>query len=90
MLSTRSGNCYSFACAFAAMAHTVGYHPTVVCGRVSGRRDHARDGLTRHAWVKISGRHYDPEGQFAGWYRGCYGSGWYRIRHTIQRYVKYA
>ena len=25
MLTTHSGNCYSFACAFAAMAHTIGY-----------------------------------------------------------------
>ncbi len=89
MLVTKSGNCYSFACAFAAMADTIGYKSYVVCGRVSGSRDHARDGLTRHAWVKISGLHYDPEGQFASWYRGCYGSSGYRIRHTIQKTVRF-
>ena len=91
MLLSRSGNCYGFACAFAAMAHTVGYtNAAVVCGRVSGSRDHARDGLTRHAWVRISGYNFDPEGQFAGWYRGCYWSGGYRIRHTVQKTLQYA
>ena len=89
MLVTGSGNCYSFACAFAAMANAVGYESYVVCGRVSGSRDHARDGLTRHAWVRIGGLNYDPEGQFAGWYRGCYGASGYRIRHTVQRTVKF-
>ncbi len=89
MLTTRSGNCYSFACAFAALANEVGYRSYVVCGRVSGSRDHARDGLTRHAWVRIGGLNYDPEGQFAGWYRGCYGASGYRIRHTVQKTVRF-
>ena len=56
-------------------------------GRVSGRRDHASDGMTRHSWVQIGGKNYDPEGQFAGWARGIYGSSGYRVRHSIQRKV---
>ena len=90
MLRNKKGNCYSFACAFAAMAYDIGYEPWVICGRVSGSRDHARDGLTRHSWVWLNRRHYDPEGQFKGWYRGCYGSSGYRIRHTIQNYTRYS
>lgn len=89
MFTTRGGNCYSFACAFAALAAEVGYEPYVVCGRVSGSRDGAGDGLTRHAWVRINGLNYDPEAQYAGWMRGIYGSGGYPVRHTIQRIVKY-
>ena len=87
MLSTKSGNCYSFACGFAALTKEIGDRPVVICGRVSGRRDHASDGMTRHSWVQIGGRNYDPEGQFAGWARGIYGSAGYRVRHSIQRKV---
>mgnify|MGYP000626898601 FL=1 len=65
----------------------IGDRPVVICGRVSGRRDHASDGMTRHSWVQIGGRNYDPEGQFAGWARGIYGSAGYRVRHSIQRKV---
>ena len=83
MLTTHRGDCYNFAGAFAAMANCIGYKSYMVYGRVSGTRDHAADGLTRHAWVLIGGKHYDPEGQWAGWYRGCYGSSTYRIRHQI-------
>ena len=89
MLTTRRGNCYSFACAFAALADQVGYDCKVICGRVSGSRDHASDGLTRHSWVQIGGRNYDPEGQFAGWKRGVYGLRRYTVRHTIQRRVAF-
>ena len=73
MLSSHKGNCYGFACTFAAFAWVIGYDPYVVCGRCAGGRDHAADGFTRHAIVKISGKYYDPEGQFAGWLRGVYG-----------------
>lgn len=73
MLMTKKGNCYSFACAFAALARECGYKPLVVCGRVRGTRDHARDGYTRHCWVTIKGRFYDPEGEHAGFTRGHYG-----------------
>ena len=75
MLRSHSGNCYGFACAFAALATQCGYKAYVVCGRVPGTRDGAADGYTRHCWVKINGAHYDPEGQYAGWGRGIYGAG---------------
>ena len=68
MLTTGGGDCYGFACTFAAMARELGYNPYVVLGRVSGTRDGAADGLTRHGWVMIDGAYYDPEAQFAGWY----------------------
>lgn len=84
------GNCYGFACAFAALAREVGYDPYLVCGRVSGTRDGASDGMTRHCWVSINGAYYDPEGQYAGWFTGVYGSGSYDIAHTVQSYVRYA
>lgn len=90
MLRTKSGNCYSFACAFAAMANEIGYDAYVVCGRVSGSRDGARDGLTRHAWVRINERNYDPEAQFAGWRRGIYGSRGYPVgKYRVQKIVEY-
>jgi len=89
MLSTKTGNCYSFACAFAALTKEIGYKPYVVCARISGRRDRARDGLTRHAWVRINGKYYDPEAQFAGWRGGIYGIKGYPIRHKIQKIVRY-
>ena len=89
MLSTKTGNCYSFACAFAALTEEIGYKPYVVCARISGRRDRARDGLTRHAWVRLNGMNYDPEAQFAGWRRGIYNSKGYPIRHVIQKIVLY-
>lgn len=38
----------------------------------------------------IDGAYYDPEAQFAGWYRGVYGNGSYDINHTISRYIRYA
>lgn len=89
MLTTGKGNCYSFACAFAALASEIGYSPNVICGRVSGTRDGASDGMTRHCWVTIGGAYYDPEAQFAGWYKGVYGSGSYDIAHTIQKIVPF-
>ena len=55
MLTTGGGDCYGFACTFAAMARELGYNPYVVLGRVSGTRDGAADGLTRHGWVMIDG-----------------------------------
>jgi hypothetical protein len=90
MFTTHAGNCYSFACGFAALADEVGYNAYVVCGRVSGSRDRSSDGLTRHAWVRIDGKYYDPEAQFAGWCRGIYGSSSYYIRHKIVKVVQYS
>ncbi len=89
MLSTHSGNCYSYACAFAALAAELGYHPYVVCGRVHGSRDGTADGFTRHAWVRINGLNYDPEAQYAGWHRGIYGRSGYPVAHQIQKVVSY-
>ena len=88
MLRSRGGNCYGFACAFAALANEVGYTPYVIAGRVSGSRDGAADGLTRHAWVQINGGNYDPEAQYAGWYAGVYGTG-YGVAHQIQQRVRF-
>ncbi len=89
MLTTRSGNCYSFACAFAALAAEAGYSPDVICGRVRGSRDRAGDGFTRHAWVRINGRFYDPEAQYAGWMRGVYGAAGYPTAHIVQSVTAY-
>lgn len=89
MLNTRRGNCYSFACAFAALAAEIGYQPKVVCGRVTGTRDGAPDGLTRHCWVTIGGLYYDPEAEYAGWYRGVYGLSRYSITHTVTQNVDF-
>lgn len=89
MLSTRTGNCYSYACAFAALASEIGYQPYLVCGRVRGSRDRAADGFTRHAWVRINRKYYDPEAQYAGWRRGIYGNRRYPTTHKIQKVVAY-
>ena len=90
MLLTGGGDCYGFACTFAAMANELGFDAYVVIGRVSGTRDGAADGLTRHGWCIINGAYYDPEAQFAGWYKGVYGNGSYDINHTVQRIVNIA
>ena len=89
MLSSHTGNCYSFACAFAALAAEAGYHPFVVCGRVHGSRDRMADGYTRHAWVRINDRYYDPEAHYAGWRRGIYDSSTYPVSHTVQKIVAF-
>lgn len=89
MLSSHAGNCYGFACVFAALAHEIGYTPYVVAGRVSGTRDGAADGLTRHAWVKINGRYFDPEAQYKGWYTGVYGLSQYSIQHQVQSETRF-
>lgn len=89
VLQTGYGNCYGFACAFSALAYEVGYSPKLVCGRVTGRRDGAADGLTRHCWVLINGAYYDPEAQYEGWCKGIYGYGYYPVYHTIQQIVDF-
>lgn len=76
MLSTHGGNCYGFACAFAALAKACGYEPYVVAGLCPGSRDGRADGLTRHCCVMINGLWYDPEAQYAGWSRGIYAARW--------------
>lgn len=79
MFERHAGNCYGFACAFAALAREAGYSVDVVAGRVRGPRDGAADGYTRHCWVRIGGLYYDPEAQYAGWYRGLYGYSSYPV-----------
>lgn len=89
MLETRRGSCSSFACAFAALASAVGYDPVVVYGRVPGSRDQAADGYTRHCWVRIGGKYYDPEAQFSGWMRGVYGYSIYPISYQVTKSIKF-
>lgn len=88
MITTGVGNCYGFACLFAALAKEIGFEPYVICGRVSGTRDGAGDGLTRHCWVYINGAYYDPEAAYGRW-MDCYGLGQYPIAHTVQKMVLY-
>ena len=90
MYEKRAGNCYNFACGFAMLAKAIGYQPQVIAGRVPGGVDGAPDGFTRHSLVKINGLYYDPEAQFAGWYRGVYGSSSYDINHQIKSIVRFA
>ena len=92
MLSAHRGNCYGFACTFAAFAWTIGYDPYVVAGRCPGGRDGARDGFTRHCVAKINGRWYDPE--YWAIYRShyLYGAGGlsytFKNRRTPVRFKK--
>lgn len=86
MFTLKKGNCYGFACAFAALAKEIGYKPYLMCGRVPGSRDQASDGYTRHCWVMIDGGHYDPEGSFAGW-GGCFGSAGFTTSYVLQKKV---
>jgi glucan-binding YG repeat protein len=89
MLSTHTGNCYSYACAFAALASEAGYKPYIICGRVHGSRDRAADGYTRHAWIKINSRYYDPEAHYAKWLKGVYAKSRYPAAHKITKIVAY-
>ena len=56
MLTQHRGNCYSYACAFAALAHACGYNTSVVTGSCTS----ASGGTTPHGWteVDIDGRAY--------------------------------
>ncbi|MDY3920166.1 MAG: transglutaminase domain-containing protein [Candidatus Limivivens sp.] len=86
MLTTKGGNCYSFACAFAALAAEIGYQPKVICGRidlVNSSRDNVGDGRTPHCWVMIDGCYFDPEAQFADWAPGIYGADSYPVEGAI-------
>ena len=65
MFKKKAGNCYCFASAFAALAKSIGYRAYVVYGRCPGTRDQAADGYTRHCWVCIAGKYYDPEAHFS-------------------------
>ena len=88
MFDQKRGNCYGFACTFAALAKELGYDPYVICGRVPGSRDQAADGYTRHGWVLINGLHYDAEGAFAGW-GGCFGTSSFTTAYQVQKIVRF-
>lgn len=61
MLQSKNGTCYSFACAFAALAKEVGYkNIKLIIGY-------------DHCWVTINGKHYDPQAHWSGWIRNVYG-----------------
>lgn len=59
MLTSRKGNCYSYASAFAMLARECGYNAKIVTGKIT------KDGGNEipHAWVEISGKVYDPQTQ---------------------------
>ena len=92
--SHRGGNCYGFACAFAACAANIGYDPIVVVARTanSGNRDGragvSHDGYSRHGWVRIKGRVYDPEAAKVGW-RYLYGVRGIGLPCKAVRKIKY-
>lgn len=88
MLGQGRGNCYGFSCAFAALARELGYTPYLMCARAPGVRDQAPDGYTRHCWVLINNRHYDPQGSYAGW-SGCYGTRNFRTPYKQLRKVRF-
>lgn len=88
-LQNRGGNCYGFACAFAALAKEIGYEPYIIYGYVPGSRDGRSDGMTRHCWVQISGLSYDPEATYAGWASGIYGTYGYGVYHWTSGSVKF-
>lgn len=61
MLSTRTGSCYYFACAFAAMAREIGYKNIKLWMGYD------------HCWVTIDGLHYDPQAHWTRWILNVYG-----------------
>jgi len=72
MLNRRAGNCYDFACGFAALAKAAGYDAYVVYGLCPA----AGGGMTTHGWTYLVGAGYfDVEGNWAGWGPGVYGYG---------------
>lgn len=61
MLTGRTGSCYYFACAFAAMAKEIGYKNIKLWMGYD------------HCWVTINGLHYDPQAQWTRWILNVYG-----------------
>ena len=92
---SRGGNCYGFACVFAACANDIGYSPKVVVARTygTGNRDGnaglANDGYSRHAWVKINGRVYDPEAALPRWGQYVYGRKSRGLRCKAKKTIDY-
>lgn len=85
MLTTRMGNCYNFAAAFAHLTNAAGCDVTLVRGRIHGSRDGAADGFTRHCWTIVDGAYYDTELAFAGSAYVC-GSGGYPLSCQVTGY----
>lgn len=56
MITTRAGNCYGYACMFAALASELGYQPYIIDARIPGE----------HCFVMIDGRYYDNMGNRFG------------------------
>ena len=75
MLETKSGNCYSFACAFAALAKELGY-----------KNIKLHVGYD-HCWVTINGKHYDPQAHFTIWITGIYGLDWHPLGNEVNVYT---
>jgi glucan-binding YG repeat protein len=59
MLTTKKGNCYSYAAAFAMLASESGYDVTLIKGTMTKTGESERE----HAWVEIAGKVYDPQSQ---------------------------
>lgn len=75
MLKTRIGNCFSFACAFAALARELGYKNIKIMVGYD------------HCWVTINGKHYDPQTQWSGWIPGVYGLNKHPVSpHVLKTY----
>lgn len=86
MFNTKIGNCYGFSCILAAFAKELGYKKIeLIAGRTPGTMDHAPDGFTSHCWVRIDGKYYDPQAQWAGWMKGVFGYQNYPIRHYVKK-----
>lgn len=86
MFNSKVGNCYGFSATFAALAKELGYRKIeLIDGRTPGTRDHAPDGFTGHCWVRIDGKYYDPEAQWAGWMTGVFAYQSYPIRHYVKK-----
>ena len=75
MLETRSGNCYSFACAFAALAKELGYKNIKLLVGYD------------HCWVTINGKHYDPQAHFTIWLTGIYGLNRHPLGNEVNVYT---
>ena len=60
-LKQKSGNCYSYATAFAMLARECDYDAKIVTGTMSKDGDSERP----HAWVEIDGKISDPQSENA-------------------------
>ncbi len=86
MLLKKRGDCKSWACAFAALADEIGYDAYVIRGMVP----RAGGGSTPHSWVRINGKYYDPEGQWAGWNTGQYAKSSYNAQISVTKIYQFS